>query len=98
LRKDNLLSASIEGKSLWRNTVGLAEAVYLKNPYGVAVNALGNLYIADSDNYVVRKVTFSTGVTTIVVGTGNHGYSGDNGLATLAQLSEPYGIAVDASR
>lgn len=61
----------------------------------VAVDSAGNLYIADSGNNRVRKV--SNGVITTVAGNGTAGFSGDNGLATSAQLSAPRGIAVDSA-
>jgi uncharacterized protein (TIGR03437 family) len=62
---------------------------------GVAVDTAGNLYIADSDNQRIRKV--SNGVITTVAGTGTQGFSGDNGAATSAELDYPWGIAVDSS-
>ena len=69
-------------------------AAQLNNPTGVVIDGSGNLYIADRDNHRIRKVN-SSGVITTVVGNGNGGYSGDNGLATNAQLNSPTGIAVD---
>jgi sugar lactone lactonase YvrE len=65
----------------------------LRNPTGVAVDAGGNLYIADTDNNRVRKV--SGGVITTVAGGGN--LLGDNGQATKAQLHSPTGVAVDSA-
>ena len=61
----------------------------------MAVDASGNLYIADSDNHRIRRVT--GGVITTIAGNGTPGYSGDNGPATSAQLNAPTGVAVDAS-
>ena len=58
----------------------------LAGPEAVAVDSAGNIYIADSSNYRVRKVTASTGVITTVAGNGTPGSSGDGGLATSAQL------------
>ncbi len=58
---------------------------------------LGNIYIADNDNHRVRHVTVSTGIITTIAGTGTGGYSGDNGPATSATLSYPYGVALDSS-
>ena len=55
------------------------------------------MYIADAGNQRVRKVTVSTGIITTFAGTGSSGYSGDNGQATAAALSEPHGLAIDAS-
>jgi trimeric autotransporter adhesin len=69
----------------------------LTHPVGIAVDASGNVYIADTYNNRIRLVTKSTGIITTVAGDGTQGYSGDGGLATSAQLYFPYGIAVDTS-
>jgi len=61
---------------------------------GLAVDATGNLYIADPANNRVRKVD-TTGVITTIAGTGVAGFGGDNGPATSAQLNQPKGVAVD---
>ena len=53
------------------------------------------MYIADTGNNRIRKV--STGIITTIAGTGTSSYSGDNGTATLATLYHPYGVVVDAS-
>jgi sugar lactone lactonase YvrE len=72
-----------------------ATAAFLDTPTGVAVDASGNLYIADSHNHRIRKV--SGGTITTIAGTGAPGFSGDTGAATAAQLSLPSAVAVDAS-
>jgi len=74
---------------------GPAISAQLYAPSGIALDAAGNLYIADTYNGAVRKV--SNGVITTVAGTGTPGFSGDNGLATSAQLNNPYGLAVDSA-
>jgi len=74
---------------------GPATSAYLNQPQGVAVDSVGNLYIADWQNNRIRKV--SNGLITTVAGTGTRGYSGDNGLATSAQLAYPAGVAVDSA-
>ena len=55
------------------------------------------MYIADTFNHRIRKVTVSTGIITTIAGTGTASYSGDNGAATSATLNYPTGVAVDAS-
>jgi uncharacterized protein YjiK len=75
---------------------GTATNAGLASPWGVAVDAAGNLYIADSDNHRVRKVSMSGTITTIA-GTGSYGFSGDGGPATNASLAFPTGVAVDAA-
>ena len=58
---------------------------------------IGDVYIADSENHRIRKVTVSTGIITTIAGTGSTTYSGDNGAATSAALYSPMGVALDAS-
>src|SRR5208282_1277369 len=76
---------------------GLATAAQLDYPYSVAVDAAGDLFVVDTGNDRIREVNASTHVITTVAGNGTFGYSGDGGLATNAELDEPYGIAVDAA-
>lgn len=75
---------------------GAATSAQLKNPQGVAVDADGYLYIADSNNHRIRRVS-PAGVISTVAGNGTSGFSGDEGPAVSAQLSGPQGIAVDAA-
>ena len=74
---------------------GSATSALLDSPAGVAVDAAGNIYIADTHNQRVRKV--SNGTITTIAGTGVAGFSGDNGTAGAAQLSNPTALAVDAN-
>ena len=67
---------------------GPAASALLNFPADVAVDAAGNLYIADSNNYEIRKVTAGPNpMISTVAGNGTFGYSGDGGAATAAQLS-----------
>ena len=75
---------------------GAAVAAQLGNPYGVAVDGSGNLYIADWANHRIRKVD-AEGVISTVAGDGTEGYSGDGGAAVAAQLYAPFGVALDAA-
>ena len=74
-----------------------ATLAQLNYPLGVAVDASGNIYIADYSNHRVRKVTFSTGNISTIAGTGVRGFAGDGGQATSAQLDFPRRVAVDGS-
>ena len=76
--------------------IGPAASAQLNFPSGVAADAAGNFYIADTYNNVVRQVS-TKGTITTVAGNGAFGYSGDGGAATGAQLAQPSGVAVDRS-
>lgn len=69
----------------------------LNRPEGVFVDASGDIFIADTENNVIREVLASNGTIATVAGNGIPGYSGDGGPATAAQLSAPYGVFVDGS-
>jgi sugar lactone lactonase YvrE len=75
---------------------GLATAAQLKGSSGVSFDSEGNIYIADSGNHRIRKVT-TAGIISTVAGNGTGGYSGDGGLATAGRLSFPQGITVDSA-
>ncbi len=75
---------------------GPATAAGIAKPFSVTYDGTGNIYIADRNNNVIRKVNTS-GIITTVAGDGTYGYSGDGGLATLAQLEEPNGVACDTA-
>jgi RHS repeat-associated protein len=85
-----------DGTQSYSGDGGPAAQAKLDFPCGVAVDASGNIYIADSYNHRVRKVDTS-GIITTVSGDGTQGYSGDGGPATEAKLCSPCGVAVDAS-
>ena len=87
------------GESGYSGDGVLATSAQLYAPTGVAVDASGNIYIADGENHRIRKVTNpgSSGMISTVAGNGESGYSGDGVLATSAKLSYPLGVAVDAS-
>ena len=76
---------------------GPATDAKMMAPGGVAVDASGNIYIADRFNQRIRKVDASTGIITTIAGTGTSGFSGDGGAATAANLWNPMALAFDLS-
>ena len=67
----------------------------LSNPSGVALDPAGNLYIADINNHVVRKVIADSGIIRTFAGNHTSGFAGDGGNATAAQLSFPSSVSID---
>lgn len=86
-----------DGSAGYDPTATVATATSLNQPGGVAIDGAGNLYIADTNNNVIRKVNLTTGAIATVAGTGAPGYTGDGNLATAAMLNSPEGVAVDAA-
>jgi sugar lactone lactonase YvrE len=76
---------------------GPAAAAQLDQPTALAFDPAGNLYVADTGNHRIRKLSAATGIMTTVAGYGVQGFSGDNGLATAASIDSPAGIAVDSA-
>ena len=86
------------GECCFSGDGGPAVEAELRNPYGVAVDSAGNLYIADSGNQRIRKID-STGTITTIAGTGECCFvsTDDGGPAAAARLAFPYGVAVDSA-
>lgn len=75
---------------------GPAAAAAVNHPRGLAIDAAGNIHIADTDNWRIRRVS-SSGMISTVAGNGIPGYSGDGGPALSASLSDVTGVALDAA-
>jgi DNA-binding beta-propeller fold protein YncE len=74
---------------------GPAVAAALNMPHEIRFDRLANLYIAERDNHVIRKVDRATGIISTVAGTGMPGFSGDGGPGTRAQLRQPHSLVFD---
>jgi len=102
-----LLFLSLPGQAQIINTIagttiagysgdgGPSYAAQLYHPKGAAIDGMGNLYIADADNNVVRKINTSGTISTFA-GNTSPGFGGDGGAATAAELNAPDGVAVDS--
>jgi NHL repeat len=100
-----VFSVAGDGTAGYTGDGGPGAFAELNQPTGLALDAKGNLYIADSASNVIRRVDARTGVITTVAGDfaagkaddGLGGFSGDGGPATSAQLNDPQGVAVDGA-
>jgi YVTN family beta-propeller protein len=86
-----------DGNADYSGDGGAAIHAELNQPLGIALDGAGNVYIADADNNVIRKIDALSGVISTVAGNGNAGDSGDDSVATSAQLFFPFRVAVDAA-
>lgn len=86
-----------DGSAGYDPTATVATATSLNQPGGVAIDGAGNLYIADTNNNVIRKVNLTTGAISTIAGTGAPGYTGDGGASASATLNSPEGLAADAA-
>ncbi len=74
---------------------GPAASARLNQPFDVAYDAGGNLFLSDTGNHRIRRIDARTGIITTVAGSGKKGFGGDDGPATAALLDEPYGLCLD---
>jgi serine/threonine-protein kinase len=93
-----ITSAGVVTTLAGSGTIGAVDATgtaaSFKYPYGIAVDAAGNVYVGDSNNHKIRKIT-SAGVVTTLAGSGAIGATDATG--TAASFNFPYGVAVDAA-
>ena len=92
----NISTVAGNGVLSYSGDGGAATAAQLRAPEGLAVDAAGNLYVSDTGNNVVRRIT-PGGTITTWAGNGNAGFGGDGGAAGSAQLNSPLGLAVDTA-
>ncbi len=94
-RSGRLSVAAGTGKEGFGGDGGPATRASLFHPSGLAVDAAGNLFIADMRNHRIRRVDAKTGTISTVAGNGRQGFIGDSGPADQASLSRPGGVVVD---
>jgi sugar lactone lactonase YvrE len=90
-----ITTISGDGTSGYSGDGGAAINARLSQPTCIALDGADDIYIADSANNVIRKITASTGVISTIAGNGQAGFAGDGERATAAQLSLPTGVALD---
>jgi len=73
---------------------GAVTSATMRDPEGVAIGLDGSVFVADTDNHVVRKIDGMTGIVTTVAGTGAPGWAGDGLLATAARLQQPRDVEI----
>ena len=86
------------GEAGYSGDGGPAAQARFNEPYGIAVDDAGNIFVADRHNHCVRRIDATTGVVTTFAGIGASGYSGDDGAAARAGMVEPNGLALDPAR
>ncbi len=89
--------AGTPGTAGYSGDGGAATSATLRFPGAVVLDSSGNLYIADTNNNVIRQVSPSTGAIQTIAGNGIYGYGGDGGPATSAMLADPHGVAIDSA-
>ena len=102
IRKVNLSTGVIttvagDGSGSFSGDGGAATAAGIDYPEALTVDAAGDIFIADTDDFRIREVNAATHIISTVAGTGTSGYSGDAGQATAAKINYCYGLALDAS-
>ncbi len=95
LRTKRMTLVAGNGERGYRGDGGPAVQASLSAPHELLFDAKGDLYIAERDNHVLRKVDMKTGIISTAAGTGVAGFSGDGGPAVKAQLRQPHSIVLD---
>lgn len=95
LKTKQLTTIAGNGKMGYQGDGGVAVDASLNMPHELRFDSKGDIYIAERDNHVIRKVEMKTGLISTVAGTGVPGFSGDGGPGTKAQLRQPHSILFD---
>src|SRR5947208_17104345 len=90
LRTKRMTTIAGNGERGYRGDGGPAIDASLNMPHELRFDAAGNIYVAERDNHVVRRIDAATHIISTVAGTGVAGFSGDGGSGTKAQLRQPH--------
>ncbi|MCC7261268.1 MAG: tandem-95 repeat protein [Candidatus Latescibacteria bacterium] len=94
--RDSIVTLAGTGTAGFSGDEGAARSAQLSSPSGLCLDPSGNLYVADTGNHRIRRIT-PAGIISTVAGTGSPGFSGDGDLPTNAQLSFPKAVAIDSA-
>src|SRR5580658_10390735 len=97
LKTHRLTTIAGNGEAAYKGDGGRAVEASLNMPHEIRFDARGDIYIAERDNHVIRKVDMKTGVISTVAGTGVAGFGGDGGPGNKAQLRQPHSILFDSA-
>jgi streptogramin lyase len=95
LKSGELTTVAGSGKKGYAGDGGPATKAELNEPYEVRFDRAGNMLFVEMQNQLVRRVDAKSGTISTIAGTGKHGFGGDGGPATAAQMSSPHSIALD---
>jgi DNA-binding beta-propeller fold protein YncE len=97
LKTNRIATVAGSGQKGYAGDGGPALEALLNEPYEVRFDRAGNMFFAEMQNHVVRRVDAKSHIITTVAGTGTAGFAGDGGPAAKAQLRQPHSIAFDAA-
>jgi len=95
LKKGTISTVAGNGKKGYSGDGGPATQASLNEPYEIRFDRQGNMFFAEMQNHLIRRVDAKTKVISTVAGTGQPGFSGDGGPAAKAQFRQPHSIAFD---
>ena len=95
LKTKKLTTIAGSGERGYRGDGGPAVDAALNMPHEIQFDPAGNIYVAERDNHVIRKIDHTSGIISTVAGTGVAGFAGDGGPGAKAQLRQPHSVAID---
>lgn len=97
LVSQRLTTIAGNGEKAYAGDGGSARNASFSAPHEIRFDTAGNLFVVERDSHTVRRIDAASGIVSTIAGTGEAGYSGDDGAANRAQLRQPHSIAFDAA-